>query len=1770
MSAKKYNSIIAPAAGIDLNIAPRAGIGFLRKAPLFSAALFAVIFFFTQQAFICQLYSKTSRTPSITESGPRKVPPSYAAARKAPTTAEIDIKASMKKFYISSIAGDKRENFQKIISGYRKEKAKAGPSYSLFVLGLIKELAEEYRAAIDNYDKLIKLYRMEKYANLSKERISECYLALGERDAAIENYQDYYKWRISEGKREQIIFKIAEIYNQTLTTLDKIIEAYKMSAARYEFSKNETVEYLVGYFKGFHLLDAHLATLYYRRVLKEYPDGLYKFEALFNMSLIYAYDLSDIETAKTMLIRLLEEKSEYADEASLKKIRRRAEFVYGLLSQFHSPELAAAEGAESYKKVLAGSIADAEAVMAAYYLGYYYEHLHETQVLLNKDNSADKYIYKKEARAENYLAEIKNAGRQKSVHNAISSYLLGYKIGKDQFYAEECALRACLMLINYYNDTVSCELIAAGVKKNIKEPRRSKDFEDLSNKRMPGVFDKSYSPLFAKEKKLYESSEFKKAILTHEQIIEKSHKGPEAEYSMYTIARIYEEDLKEYEMAVNAYRRFINEFPDSPRADKAVYQIAKIYETALVEYNEAIRYYNKLIEEGRDQLWIYQAGVDLAGIYSLPVFKKSGEAVKIYQGLLKKVPMREDEVLFKLAEAYEADPKQAVKAVELCEKIVKKYPGSMYFDAALDRVLGVHYKENLSEISKQVILAKEKKEGDLKSILEQKLEKEIFIKNYKDALETIDELKKTVEGTDAVILLEIKAVEIQIDGMGEVEKGVKALREMVKKTDEEAVQAEILFLLAKTIAAREKDYKTAADIYERIINMKELRSKTQMMALFEAGLIYAVNLKYYEDAFRCYSMIMSKYEKEARAEKLDAKIANLLNIELNVLQNYLRAIEVSSSKEEKDEKAGGKYGDNAAADSPQDTGEAGLKKTGGGATSEAGLLEGLYNYSEKIFGASKPAAASDGGPGTVSPQELIDEEFGLKRESIYDKESEKEISWFQKPEKLLEYSWFQKPVDLSDIGIGSPGWFKKGGLALVKPKSRIDEETYKLRSEMSLPPVKSSKTNKYLSYIEANPGSPKLPIIMILLANSYEESANFEKAVDVYKDIAANHAQYPKLVFTAYERQSAIMAKEFKQYERALFVIRAMQEKFPQFFNAADALILNIENYRKIAENEKYISENIGDEKSLELMYENAKIYEEKFKDYPAAISYLNKCSSYVSGDTDEIKYKLESARICEDIILDYALAYEELNDILERFPGFENEAEVIYRTASLLINELKRPRDGIKLLEKFKTAHKTDKNYKDAMILLQSAYDEKQIAEKVETIKTLREVIPELKLSDETAKEFKRIEVEKKVVDFLKIIETSPEDPGNYHYLYYAARLYEREAEEYEKATVYYRKMIDSKVPPEVLIKGITSLGAIFETKINKPKKAIELYREFIVKNQPEDVDFLAYLQFKIGECYELLRKRDEAIDAYRKVKFYFPISRWAKTGEDRVAQIVASPDKFITIHEQELDEDEMKEEKRLADLKKGTFEVALETGEISLSSAEIEIAAEKDPEIKIEKLEALINTLPEKDPKLANFLIELSKVCEQTKKLDKAAEALKRVIENFPKYPRYFDVALKLAEMYRMANNLDEAVRYYRQIVQESPQYDKTEYVRYTLGALYVQKQEYIYALEVFQELIDRYQDSLYAKKAQYEKGLVNERYMKDYDAAIRDFENMVNRYFDHENAADAQIEIGWIYENAKYDLPQAKQAYQKALDRFPNTHRRREIIESIERINTKLPRQ
>ncbi len=630
-------------------------------------------------------------------------------------TGEVDI---FKKFYVSTLTPEKRKEFQTIIADYKKDRKKAGRSYSLFILGLIKELAGEFEAAVENYQKLIELFPDTKYSNLSKERISECYLAMNQKDKAIENYLDYFKWKISEGKREEIIFRVARIYNQTLTTLESIIEAYKQAAQRYEFTQSNTIDYLVGYFKGFHLLDAHMATLYYRRVMSEYPAGLKKFDSLLSMSLIFAYDLSDVETAKTMLKRLFDEKSEYAKNYQATK--RTGLLVYGLLCQFHSPRVEAEKAMQSYKKVLETSTGDDVANLSAYYLGYYYEHQYSVELVAN---SSEIKINPK-ATIANYLADIKNDGIRNPLDNAVSSYMLGYLIRKDDFYAEECAFRAALLLINNYSDTGSAALVYKSVKKNIKQMRRERDFEDLVNLKLPSSFDKTYSALYSKEKKYYESNQYKKSIQTHEEIAAQSKGGPEAEYSLYTIARIYEEDLKDYESAINAYLRFLKEFPKSSRADKVTYQIARIYENNLLDLNAAVRYYNRLIDEGRDQLWVFQAGIDLAELYSRPIFKKESEVPKILEKLREKVPMREDEVLFKLGESYEKTSKKPEKSLELFEKVVRDYPGSMYFESALDKILKEHYKDSLTEINKKVILAREKKGDELLSVLQEKFEKE--------------------------------------------------------------------------------------------------------------------------------------------------------------------------------------------------------------------------------------------------------------------------------------------------------------------------------------------------------------------------------------------------------------------------------------------------------------------------------------------------------------------------------------------------------------------------------------------------------------------------------------------------------------------------------------------------------------------------------------------------------------------------------------------------------------------------------------------------------------------------------------------------------------------------------------------------------------------------------------------------------------------------------------------------------------------------------------
>lgn len=1672
-------------------------------------------------------------------------------------TAETEI---IKKFYTSSLTPDKRKEFHDIITQYKKNRKKAEPSYSLYIMGLIREISGEPETAISVYEKLIDLYPKSKNANLSKERISECYLALGNKENAIENYLDYYKWKISEGKREEILFKIAKIYNQTLTTFEAIIKAYKAAAENYEYSKGKAIDYLVGYFKGFHLLDAHMATFYYRRIIKEYPDGLYKFEALLNMSIIFAYDLSDIETAKKLLIKLDSEKSEYVPEESSMKIKRLGRMIFGLLCLFHSPEAAAPDSYAIFKKIVLDEKKDSISCVSSYYLGYYYENMYS--VAITKNTGEIKFNEK--SKIENYIAELANDSKRNYVDNAISAYMLGFFINKDDFYAEESAYRASFLLINYYSDIDSVKKIYKMVKKSIKSVRREKDFEDLINLKLPQSFDKNYSALYSKEKKLYETSQYKQAIETHEEIVSKSGKGAEAEFSMYEIARIYEEDLKDYDMAVNTYKRFIEKFPGSPRIDKVIYQTAKIYEKNLLDLNEAVKYYNKLMDEGHDQLWIFQAGVDLCELYTNPALKKDKEIEAVLEKLLIKVPMREDEVLYKIAELKQKSNKKGDAQLETFEKIVRDYPESIYFENSLDKLLSSVYKDNLSELSQKIALAKTKKEittDEILVIMNEKLEKEKFIGNQQEASGTLNEMKKLASGSDETILIEKQILELQLENVKESDKAIAGLKELAQKAAGLKSEPEILYAYAKALDDREKDYKNAVREYEKIIKMNKIHSKTQMMALFKAGIIYALNFKDYENAFRCYSLIMAKYSKEAREEKLDAKIANLLNVDLSILQSYLGSY-TAQDKSDKATKETELIKKVTAA-----TEETALENESGGIMDVLGTIGktiiGAGSTSENILASEEPLTADE-------TDEIIEE-----TPSWFSKASRpgyESASWFKKGGMKApdaDYSWFQKPVDLSDIGITTPTWFKQGGLKIKKAAGKSDPELEKLKAELMLPVVRTSKTGKYLNYIENNPNSPKLPIIYYYLGLSYEENEDYKKAAESYTKIIDEYNSYAKITTDAYERLAVIYAEKNKDFGRALYLVSQMKEKMPKSFTQGDAIAAKIKNYQKISDNEKYIKNHLGDEKCLELMYENAKIYENSLKDYNNAISYLNKCTAYINGETEEIKYKLEIVRICTEKTKNYELALDEYQDILERFPSATEENEIRYRAAEILINNFNKKEDAVALLEKVKTQGKKSEIYKDAMLLLNSAYSDDKINEKADTVATLKQVIPELKLSSDVQKQMKKIEIDKKAADLLEIIETNEENPSNVQYMYYIARLYEREAEDYESAAKYYKKLIEMKINDSLLIQAISSLGLIYETKLKKPQLAIDLYREFIVKNIPDDIDFLAFMQFKIGEDYELLKKRKECIEAYRKVRFYFPVSRWAKTADDRVEQILAMPDKFITLYERpKYEDDETTMEIAVAE-KKGTFEVALATGEISFTSAEIEIANEKDPEKKIEKLQALIDNLPEKDKKIPIYLIEMSKVCDQTKKIEKSTEALKRIIDEFPKYERYYDVALKLAESYRAAGNVEEAARYYKQIVQESPQYDKTEYVRYMLGKMYIEKREYVYAIETFQELVDRYQDSMYAKTALYEKGLVNERYMKDYDAAIRDFEQMVDRYFDHENAPDAQIEIAWIYENAKYDLPKAKEAYNKALEKFPNTPKRREIIDAIERINSKLPK-
>jgi outer membrane protein assembly factor BamD (BamD/ComL family) len=89
---------------------------------------------------------------------------------------------------------------------------------------------------------------------------------------------------------------------------------------------------------------------------------------------------------------------------------------------------------------------------------------------------------------------------------------------------------------------------------------------------------------------------------------------------------------------------------------------------------------------------------------------------------------------------------------------------------------------------------------------------------------------------------------------------------------------------------------------------------------------------------------------------------------------------------------------------------------------------------------------------------------------------------------------------------------------------------------------------------------------------------------------------------------------------------------------------------------------------------------------------------------------------------------------------------------------------------------------------------------------------------------------------------------------------------------------------------------------------------------------------------------------------------------------------------------------------------------------------------------------------------------------------------------------------------------------------------------------------AIELYEELLERYPQSPRAPEAMYAIGTVHQDHKKDFPKAIASYRALVLRYPDHATAPNAAFLIGFIFHNEMKQLDSARVAYESFIAAYP----------------------
>jgi tetratricopeptide (TPR) repeat protein len=180
--------------------------------------------------------------------------------------------------------------------------------------------------------------------------------------------------------------------------------------------------------------------------------------------------------------------------------------------------------------------------------------------------------------------------------------------------------------------------------------------------------------LFSDGQRLWQKSEYEKAVHKFEKSIEVDSKGPLVPEALFMVGTIYY-NLYKYNKAIEAYERLRANFPEDRNIPRVNENMGKMY-MDLKEYQKAIPFFEELL--ARFSLYDRRNQVKLLLAES---YLKSGriqEAKGAYRGLLNSV--FHAQALFALATIYQSEG-DCEEAVTLFEQVAKDSP--YYLDAKL-------------------------------------------------------------------------------------------------------------------------------------------------------------------------------------------------------------------------------------------------------------------------------------------------------------------------------------------------------------------------------------------------------------------------------------------------------------------------------------------------------------------------------------------------------------------------------------------------------------------------------------------------------------------------------------------------------------------------------------------------------------------------------------------------------------------------------------------------------------------------------------------------------------------------------------------------------------------------------------------------------------------------------------------------------------------------------------------------------------------------------